>query len=195
MCGNPLLPPTQPPATPKVTGKEWAGFDLTNVITIVNTVSVINVFQVVPYPAGGTPIAIPAGTCNPADPTTCGPPGPAGFVPTNAPVATATPTPAPTAAPTTPPASTTPVPPSGVQASDPTTTAPGEIIFVNDSAAPIDIYWIDFSGVPVLYATLMPGESLNQGTTEGHVWAVTAGSPTPLAVEVAVAGSSSVVIR
>lgn len=197
MCGNPLLPPAQLPAQPKVTGKEWPGFNLTNVITIVNVVNVINVFQVVPYPAGGTPIAIPAGTCDPANPSTCGPPGPAGFVPTNAPAATATPAPtsAPTAAPTTPPAATTPVAPVGVQASDPNTTAPGEVIFVNDSRAPIDIYWIDFNGVPVLYATLLPGESYAQPTTEGHVWSVTSGSSTPLATEVAVAGSSSVVIR
>lgn len=190
-CGNPLIPATTLAAKPTVTGTPWPGFAITNVVNIVNVVNVINVFQVVPYPAGGTPIAIPAGLCDPNDPSTCGAPGPAGFTPTTAP--TAAPTSAPSAAPV--PADWTPIPPSGAPASPTDTTTPTTIEFVNASAKPIDVYWIDFSGAPIYYATLAPGESYVQSTTEGHVWAITSGSPTPLSLESAPASPSTFTIR
>ena len=35
----------------------------------------------------------------------------------------------------------------------------------------MDVNWIDTSGVQVTYATLAPGDSVDQGTTTGHIWA------------------------
>lgn len=188
-CGNPLVPAVTLAAEPKITGTPWPGFAITNVVNIVNVVNVINVFVAVPYPTGGNTIQINAGLCDPADPSTCGVPGPTGF--TGTPTPTDAATPVPTAVPT----DWVSVPPAGGPASPTDTTTPTTISFVNSSAKPIDVYWIDFSGVPILYATLAPGESYVQETTEGHVWAVTSGSPTPISLESAPASPSTFTIR
>ena len=86
------------------------------------------------------------------------------------------------------------MPPAGAPASDPNLTASADITFENNSATPIDIFWIDFNGVPVFYMTLAPGDSYNQPTTEGHIWSITSGSSTPIVNQTAVAGSQTVTI-
>jgi Ca2+-binding RTX toxin-like protein len=45
-------------------------------------------------------------------------------------------------------------------------------VLVNDSAAPIDLFWIDHNGFPVFYASLNPGESVTHITFPGHNWAI-----------------------
>jgi hypothetical protein len=42
----------------------------------------------------------------------------------------------------------------------------------NSTSYSLDLYWIDFSGHPVYYATVHPGETLNQDTYFDHVWFV-----------------------
>ena len=196
LCGNPLLPPPALLTNPTIVGTPWPGFTISTVLVVQPTVGANNSFTVVPYPAGGAPIVVAAGNCVIGQP--CPSPWAAG--PTSAPTTPTAPTPTatptsstPTPAPTTP-ATWTPVPPAGAPSSDPNTTALADITFVNNSANPIDIYWIDFGGVPVFYATLAPGDSYTQQTTEGHIWSITSGSSTPIRVETAVAGSQTLTI-
>lgn len=39
-CGNPLLPPQAPTANPTLTGSTWTGFDVNQIITVVNTTNI-----------------------------------------------------------------------------------------------------------------------------------------------------------
>lgn len=187
MCGNPLILPQTPPAEPTIVGDPWDGFDVTTVLVVQQTVVVVTVFEVVPYPAGGDVVQVPAGTCELGQPCA----SPWGNDPT--PVL-ADPGPS-TPEPTLPPADWTPVDPVGVPASDPTTTAPAEVTFVNLTDQPIDVYWIDFAGAPIWYYTLGPGESYVQTTTEAHLWVVTSGSSTTLLEASVPAGPSTYSIR
>lgn len=45
-------------------------------------------------------------------------------------------------------------------------------VLVNNSAAPIDLFWVNYAGIPELYGTLQPGQSISIGTFEGHNWAI-----------------------
>jgi hypothetical protein len=47
------------------------------------------------------------------------------------------------------------------------------IRFVNQSASPVSVYWIDFQGNRTLYKGLQPDEGYVQQTYLGHVWAIT----------------------
>jgi hypothetical protein len=50
---------------------------------------------------------------------------------------------------------------------------PAEIDFVNNSAVPADVYWIDYSGNRVLYfSDLLPGTSYDQETFLTHPWLI-----------------------
>ena len=187
MCGNPLIPPVAPPAEPTIVGDPWEGFDVTTVLIVQQTVVVVTVFEVVPYPAGGDPVQVPAGTCELGQP--CASPWSNDPTPVVAdPVALAPEQ-------TPPPADWTPVYPVGVPASDPTTTAPAEVTFVNLTAQTVDVFWIDFAGAPIWYYTLGAGDSYVQSTTEGHLWVVTSGSSTTLLETSAPAGASTYNIR
>lgn len=42
--------------------------------------------------------------------------------------------------------------------------------FMNKADRAVTVYWIDFKGLPVEYAGLMPGEEFRVDTFEGHVW-------------------------
>lgn len=42
--------------------------------------------------------------------------------------------------------------------------------FMNKSDRAVTIYWLDFKGLPVEYAALLPGEEFRADTFEGHVW-------------------------
>jgi len=55
----------------------------------------------------------------------------------------------------------------------PTSQWPTAIRFVNETGAPIRLYWIDFRGERKFYADVRPGDSLRQETFVGHVWVVT----------------------
>jgi hypothetical protein len=62
---------------------------------------------------------------------------------------------------------------------DTTTT----ITFVNATSAPVDVYWLDYSGQRVLYYPgLAPGASYVQETYASHPWVVTDASNACLAV-------------
>ena len=45
-----------------------------------------------------------------------------------------------------------------------------EIKFVNKTSGVVKIYWLDYTGKRVYYATLPPGGSLNQATFDTHAW-------------------------
>jgi hypothetical protein len=48
-----------------------------------------------------------------------------------------------------------------------------EIDFINNSAIPVDVYWIDYSGDRVLYySDLLPGTSYDQETYLTHPWLI-----------------------
>jgi hypothetical protein len=48
-----------------------------------------------------------------------------------------------------------------------------EIDFVNDSSVPVDVYWIDYSGIRELYySDLAPGNSYFQQTYLTHPWLI-----------------------
>ncbi len=208
LCGNPLIPPTPIAGTPTVTGTVWPGFDINLTVNIIQVQTVINVFQVVPYPGGGAPITINAGQCDPANPASCafnwvgaGPqptPGATGAA-TPAPTGTATPTPTdtPTAAPTTP-ADVPQVAPVG---GTPSFAQPGDapqvtgVRFVNNSSVPVDLWWNDFSGVPQFQGRIPAGGTYDMGngyTYDGHVWSLTSGTDAILA-EFTIAGSGDYV--
>jgi microcystin-dependent protein len=40
----------------------------------------------------------------------------------------------------------------------------------NNSGAPADMYWVDFTGERKLYATIQPGATVTQVSASGHVW-------------------------
>ena len=73
-------------------------------------------------------------------------------------------------------------------------TASTTITFVNKMSQPRLVYWLDFHGNRVLYATLQGGQSASQLTYISHPWVVTDGSnnciaiymPTPNAQTIAV---------
>ncbi|WP_035303598.1 hypothetical protein [Actinokineospora inagensis] len=44
------------------------------------------------------------------------------------------------------------------------------ITFLNHTAAPIRILWLDFTGTEQLYQTLAPATSYPQQTYVGHIW-------------------------
>lgn len=48
----------------------------------------------------------------------------------------------------------------------------GEIIFRNDGGRPVDVNWIDYDGAAQYFATLQPGQVLNQPTYVSHAWLV-----------------------
>jgi dipeptidyl aminopeptidase/acylaminoacyl peptidase len=47
------------------------------------------------------------------------------------------------------------------------------IWFVNHTAAPVEVYWLDTGGNRIHYATLQPGQTHAQHTFGGHVWQIT----------------------
>lgn len=49
---------------------------------------------------------------------------------------------------------------------------PGEIVFRNASAEPIDVNWVDYRGGERRYARLEPGQILEQQTYMSHAWTV-----------------------
>ena len=51
-------------------------------------------------------------------------------------------------------------------------TAATSILFVNKSAAPINIVWIDYDGARKPYATIAPGKNLVQRTFVNHLWTI-----------------------
>ena len=47
------------------------------------------------------------------------------------------------------------------------------VTFVNESKNPINIYWIDRKGTPVLFFALEPGKSKPQLTRKDATWLIT----------------------
>ncbi|MBB4305089.1 hypothetical protein GGD81_004157 [Rhodobium orientis] len=45
-----------------------------------------------------------------------------------------------------------------------------QIRFINSLNSPVELYWINFRGRWVQYATLRPGQSYSQQTYVGHAW-------------------------
>jgi hypothetical protein len=76
--------------------------------------------------------------------------------------------------------------------STPGSSAATQIQFRNDSPGAIKVYWIDTAARRTLYATVPPGAGAIQGTFSGHVWLVTDGADTCLALFVATADAVSV---
>ena len=51
-------------------------------------------------------------------------------------------------------------------------TVPTTIQFINETLRAQNIYWLDFSGSRVLYATLTPGQGFRQSTFVTHPWVI-----------------------
>jgi len=47
------------------------------------------------------------------------------------------------------------------------------ILFVNSSSATVNVFWLDYQGNRVWYATLLPGDSYIQETYLSHPWVIT----------------------
>jgi dipeptidyl-peptidase-4 len=68
------------------------------------------------------------------------------------------------------------------------------ITFVNRTAAPVVLLWIDFAGNAQRYHAVLPGESLRRETYVGHTWLVTDEAGERLGVFQAVDGESRAVV-
>ena len=68
------------------------------------------------------------------------------------------------------------------------------IAFDNQTSEPRYVYWLDFAGQRVLYATLGPGQGVTQQTSAGYVWVVTDGESRCLSVYEAVAAPGKVTL-
>lgn len=60
------------------------------------------------------------------------------------------------------------------------------ICFVNRTAGPIKLYWVNQIDEPTMYADIQPGQEHRQHTFSGHVWLVTDQASSPLGVYEAV---------
>lgn len=56
------------------------------------------------------------------------------------------------------------------------------LTFLNRTSGTITIYWLDFSGRPVLYFTLEPGHQIQQATYVSHPWMAADSDGAPLGV-------------
>ncbi len=74
-------------------------------------------------------------------------------------------------------------------------TAPSTIVFVNQKAVPIKVYWLDYSGARVYFFDLAPNESLTQSTFINHPWVVTDSNNVCLGVFVSNAQTSSAILQ
>ena len=63
---------------------------------------------------------------------------------------------------------------SGLRSTDETTVT--EVIFFNQSPAPIRTYWIDHQGHRIFGSEIRPGDSYVQQTYVTHPWVVTKGA-------------------
>jgi hypothetical protein len=63
---------------------------------------------------------------------------------------------------------------SGLRSTDETTVT--EVIFFNQSPAPIRTYWIDHQGQRIFGSEIRPGDSYVQQTYVTHPWVVTKGA-------------------
>ena len=68
------------------------------------------------------------------------------------------------------------------------------IVFDNQTSELRYVYWLDYAGQRVLYATLGPGQSATQQTSAGHVWVVTDEESRCLSVYEAVAAPGKVTL-
>lgn len=55
-----------------------------------------------------------------------------------------------------------------------------DIAIKNAMLQPVELFWIDFQGVPKPYGTLAPGESRGQSTFAGHSWAASLDGKKPI---------------
>ncbi|RLS70343.1 MAG: hypothetical protein DWH99_10775, partial [Planctomycetota bacterium] len=55
-----------------------------------------------------------------------------------------------------------------------------DIAIKNALLQPVELFWIDFQGVPKPYGTLAPGESRGQSTFAGHSWAASLDGKKPI---------------
>ena len=68
------------------------------------------------------------------------------------------------------------------------------IFFDNQTNETRYVYWLDFAGQRVLYATLQPGGSVTQQTHAGHVWMITDGDGHCLSIYEAIAEPGKVTL-
>ena len=57
---------------------------------------------------------------------------------------------------------------------------PFDVVFINNGDSPVELYWMDRSGTPVLYSQIESGNRRRQQTRQGAVWLVTDRSQRPL---------------
>ena len=55
-----------------------------------------------------------------------------------------------------------------------------DIAIKNAMLQPVELFWVDFQGVPKPYGTLAPGESRGQSTFAGHSWAASLDGKKPI---------------
>lgn len=72
---------------------------------------------------------------------------------------------------------------------------PTVVTFINDSTEVRDVFWIDYSGVEIYYATLFPGDAYDQGTFVTHAWMVADDFGTCLGIYEAPGGLSTVTMN
>jgi hypothetical protein len=68
------------------------------------------------------------------------------------------------------------------------------IRFVNQTDITVDVYWLDLDGQRVKYATLAPGETLDQATFLTHPWVVTNTAGTCLGIFLPIASAAAALI-
>lgn len=69
------------------------------------------------------------------------------------------------------------------------------IQFLNTTAEPVTVMWVNYEQKRVWYANLAPGQRYDQQTYAGHAWVVTRSDGTAIAVYEATAQASRAVIR
>ncbi|BCY08370.1 hypothetical protein [Actinoplanes sp. L3-i22] len=89
-----------------------------------------------------------------------------------------------------------PLPPSAeATAADATDGAATSVAFVNTTAGPVSVWWLDYDHKRVHYQDLQPGQEYLQPTYTGHVWVVTTADGTATALFEATSGPGRAVIR
>jgi arylsulfatase A-like enzyme len=57
---------------------------------------------------------------------------------------------------------------------------PFDVVFVNESASAVKLWWMDREGMPKFYAEIAPGNQQRQQTRPGAVWRISDGDDKPL---------------
>ncbi|MEM8924958.1 MAG: DUF6777 domain-containing protein [Actinomycetota bacterium] len=213
LCGNPLLPPREITGEVTYQGKQWEDFDPGSVRQVNRNAARLQAIVMVDLDTGDQ-FERPVGTSGDADAD----PGQSGASTTTttedgtddstttsgddastttSESTTTTEETTTTSEPTTTSESTTtetsPPTTTGPSLCSPGSDSPADLLLVNRSNGPVELYWHNFNCQLELYATLQPGESVTQGSFIGHFWRATKATGESFEVTVERGGSELVV--